>query len=128
MRGLALVFDGQAAPAVEAPARGLDLNPNDRQNFSWHSFLALAHLFAGDAEAAVSGAREDLEARPDWRPMLQVLTAAQAATGRIEDTRRTAARLEVVEMPAGGPDALMRRLKPDWDARLTRLINSTVGP
>lgn len=128
MRGLALVFDVQAASAVEALARRLDLNPNDPQNFTWHSFLALAHLFTGDAEATVTGARESFIVRPDWRPMLQVLTAAQAATGRIEDTRRTAARLEVVEMPAGGPDALMRRLKPDWDARLTRIINSTVYP
>ena len=51
--GMARLYSGDAAGAIAPLTRGLQLNPFDPQNFVWYNTLAYAHLFAGQAQAAL---------------------------------------------------------------------------
>ena len=52
--GMALLFSGRALEATAPLEQGLRLSPYDPQNFVWLNILALAHLFAGRQESALT--------------------------------------------------------------------------
>ncbi|MGA8005889.1 MAG: winged helix-turn-helix domain-containing protein, partial [Burkholderiales bacterium] len=62
--GMARLYAGAPAEAIGPLERGLRLNRYDPQNFVWGNLLALAHLFAGDAEQARASATRAVKLRP----------------------------------------------------------------
>lgn len=80
--GMASLYSGDLRRAVESLTWGLQLNCYDPQNFVWYNVLALARLFAGDAEGALQAAIAALKVRPSWRPAMRTAAAASAALGR----------------------------------------------
>lgn len=124
VHGMAALFAGRAADAVQSLERGLRLNRYDPQNFVWSNILALAYLFGDDAERALKSATVSLQVRPTWRSAMRTAAAACAALGRHEQaaqwTRRWA------ETSALSADALgpLWRCNPAWAQRMQRLVRS----
>ena len=71
--GLARVFAGLAAQAVEPAPTGTRLSPHDPQAFIWLQFLAFAHFLSGACEEALRKGLDHLDA---------VRTTFQAITDR----------------------------------------------
>jgi tetratricopeptide (TPR) repeat protein len=120
--GMSRLFDGRAIEAIAPLEHGLSLNPNDPQNFAWYNLLALAQLFSGDANKAISSANEALKVRPDWRPTYETLAACHAAAGTVDEARRAILRMNELERPDGDAIAPVRELNPHWNNRLSQLI------
>jgi TolB-like protein len=85
VRGMALLYDGDAARAVVSLELGLKLNRYDPQNFVWYTLAALAFLFDGQPERASERAVAALKVRPAWRAAVRTAAAASAALGRVEE-------------------------------------------
>jgi TolB-like protein len=120
--GMSHLFDGRAIEAVSPLDHGLSLNPNDPQNFAWFNLLALAQLFAGEANKATASANEALKVRPDWRPTYETLAACHAAAGNFDDAKRAILRMDALKRPEGDALAPVTKLHPHWSTRLSQLI------
>jgi hypothetical protein len=81
VRGMALLYDGDAARATVSLELGLKLNRYDPQNFVWYTLAALAFLFDGRAERASERAVAALKIRPAWRAAVRAAAGASAALG-----------------------------------------------
>ena len=120
--GLTTLFNGRASQAIAPLQRGLKLNPHDPQNPVWFNLLALAQLFADDAQSALLTAERSLAARPDWRPTLETLACCYAAKGQWGDARRCVQRAAQLQGPPSDFLEPLRRRNPQWRNRLDALV------
>lgn len=117
VRGMALLFGGDAARAAAALELGLKLNRYDPQNFAWYTFGSLAFLFAGEPERAAERAIAALKVRPAWRSALRAAAAAGAALGHV-DERADWQRQWSAAPPSADALAPLWRHQPAWVARM----------
>jgi TolB-like protein/Tfp pilus assembly protein PilF len=124
--GMARLYSGRAREAIDPLEHGLALNPNDPQNLVWYNLLAYAQLFAGEADRALATANTALAIRPTFRPTLETLACCHVALGKLNDARRCASRMNEV----GGPEshflAPLKRLHPEWDERISQMLNQAL--
>jgi adenylate cyclase len=92
--GMGRLFAGRAAQAIEPLQRGLRLNPQDPQAFTWLLLLAFAHLLSSAHEEAAQRAREAVAMRPEWASGQAALACALARLGRAEEARAAVSGLE----------------------------------
>ncbi|MEH2542839.1 MULTISPECIES: tetratricopeptide repeat protein [unclassified Bradyrhizobium] len=121
--GLARLFAGLAREAIEPLEHGLTLNPNDPQNLAWYNLLAHAQLLAGDAESALATANKALAIRPTFRPTFETLTCCHIALGNLDDARQCASRMSELREPQSHFLAPLRQLHPEWDERISQLLD-----
>jgi TolB-like protein len=114
VRGMALLFDGDAAAASTALAEGLRLNRDDPQNFAWFNLFAYARLFCGEPEEALDSARQAQEVRPGWTPALQAEACCLVALERVAAARAALARTRGGADPTGDALAPLRAAQPAW--------------
>ncbi len=121
VHGMACLYSGDAHRAARSLEHGLHLNRYDPQNFVWYNLLALALLFADDAEGALKHAIAASKVRPSWRATMLTAGAANAALGRREDSARWLKQWS--EAPAGA-DAMqpLWRRNPHWAADIAQRI------
>jgi len=124
VHGMAVLYAGRAADAVQSLERGLRLNRFDPQNSVWSNVLALAYLFGDDAERALKFATVSLQVRPTWRPAMRTAAAACVALGRDEQAAQWARRWHGT--PTLSADALgpLWRCNPAWTQRIEQLVQA----
>lgn len=120
VRGMALLFGGDAERAADALELGLKLNRYDPQNFAWYTFASLAFLFAGDSDRAAERAVAALKVRPAWRSALRAAAAAGAALGRDHESVDWQ-RQWLAAPPSADALAPLWRNQPLWAARMEHL-------
>jgi TolB-like protein len=120
--GMARLFSGQALEAIAPLQRGLKLNPHDPQNPVWFNVLALAQLFAGEAQGALQTAARALATRPDWRPTLETMACCYAATGKWDDARRCVRQMANLQIASSDGLAPLRERNPEWRDQLNDLL------
>ena len=120
--GMATLFRGHAGDASASLERGLTLNAYDPQNFVWYDLLALAYLFAGKAEAALTAAIRSQKIRPTWQPTHETLACCYAALGCVEEARNCFEQAANVDRPAGDVLAPLRARNPHWAERMKNLL------
>jgi TolB-like protein len=120
VRGMALLFGGDAVRAAAALELGLKLNRHDPQNFAWYTFAALAFLFAGEPGRAAERAIAALKVRPAWRPALRSAAAAGAALGRIDERADWQRQWSAAPASADAFAPLWRH-HPGWANRMEKL-------
>ena len=120
--GIAHLFSGRASEAITPFRRGLRLSPYDPQNPVWSNFLAVAQLFAGDAEGALLTAARALGTRPDWRPIVETVACCYAATGKWDEARRCVRQMsELPALPFAALAPLWER-NPQWRVQVDDLL------
>jgi tetratricopeptide (TPR) repeat protein len=92
-RALVKIWCGDHAPAIVCLKHALRLNPLDPLVYRVHALLAYAHFFSGPEDEALSWAEKAFLAQPSWLPGQGIVAACYANAGRIEDARRTVARM-----------------------------------
>ena len=120
--GMARLFSGSATEAIEPLEHGLRLNPYDPQNFVWYNVLALAHLFANDANKASETAARALKVRPNWRPTLETLACCEALRGDFHAARVRVEQIATLAEPTGDVFGPLRRQNPRWAEDLAALL------
>jgi adenylate cyclase len=85
--GCVYLHQGDAKRAIAPLEHGIRLSPFDGQGFSWCTFLALAHYFAGDAQTGLETVRQALAVRPHWTPALRVHALCAFASERESEAR-----------------------------------------
>ena len=98
------------------------LPSHDPQNPVWSNFLAVAQLFAGDAEGALLTATRALGTRPDWRPIVETVACCYAATGKWEDARRCVLQMSELQRLHYGVLAPLWEKNPHWRDRVDELL------
>jgi pentatricopeptide repeat protein len=125
--GMARLFSGHAFEAIAPLQRGLKLNPHDPQNPVWFNVLALAQLFAGEAQGALQTAARALATRPDWRPTLETMACCYAASGKWDDARRCVRQMARLQRPSSDGLAPLRERNPKWRDQLNDLLRRAGG-
>jgi len=120
--GMAQLFRGQASDAIAPLQRGLKLSPHDPQNPAWFNCLALAQLFAGDAESALLTAGQALGTRPDWRPTLETMACCYGAVDKWDDARRCVRQMAQLKSPSNDVLAPLWERKPLWRDQMSDLL------
>jgi len=120
VRGMALLFGGDAVRGASSFELGLKLNRYDPQNFAWYMLAATAFLFAGEPERALERAVAALKVRPAWRAALRCAAAACAALGRMHE-RADWQRQWSAAAPSADALAPLWRHQPAWAARMEQL-------
>jgi TolB-like protein len=126
--GMARLYSGDAAAAIETLERGLQLNPFDPQNFAWCNLLAYAYLFTARPQRGLEWASRAQEIRPDWPPANESAICCLMAMGKRKAAAKAA--LELSAMPRMVGDALlpMRRHNPHWNTRLDSWLRTARLP
>jgi tetratricopeptide (TPR) repeat protein len=86
------IYLGEPDLAIEHLTRAIRLSPLDPFTFYGQQGLALAHLFAGRYEDALSWAQKSVQGRPNWRAGMRILPAAAALSGRLKEAQQAMAR------------------------------------
>jgi TolB-like protein/class 3 adenylate cyclase len=86
-------FLGEPERAIERFARSVRLSPLDPRVNGTRGGTAHSHFFLGRYEEAVSWAAMALRDNPDYQPGLRIDAAGNAMAGRVEQARRSVARL-----------------------------------
>jgi len=126
VHGMTSLYSGDAQRAIQSLEHGLRLNHYDPQNFVWYELLALALLFAGDAEGALKHAIAALKVRPSWRAAMRTAGAANAALGRGAEASRWLTRWSEAPATADAMQPLWQ-LNPHWAAEMARLGSEPAG-
>lgn len=113
--GVARLFLGGAAQAIEPLEHGLRLSPHDPQAFIWLQFLAIAHFLAGEHDKAVRRARDAAAKRPESFSAHCALACALAALGHEEEARQAAAQMERILAGGSGLANLLARFVEPTD-------------
>ena len=122
--GLTRLFSGAASEAIAPLDRGLHLNRYDPQNFVWLNSLALAQLFASNAERARDTALASLKIRPLWRSTLVTLACCQTRLGNLHAAREYVGQIEGLEKPASDVFFdLLRKWNPSMADELRTLLH-----
>ena len=124
VHGMAQLFRGSAPKAIPPLERGVTLSPYDPQNFAWYNLLALAHLFSGHPEPALTAAIKARKVRPAWRPTIETLTCCHASLGHAEEARAGAMQLRKLEKPPGDTLGPLRSRNPQWAQQIEDLVRS----
>lgn len=122
--GMAQLFRGRALDAIPPLERGLTLSAYDPQNFAWYNLLALAHLFAGQAEPALAAALMARKVRPAWRPAVETLTCCYASLGRVEEAQSCLAQMRELDKPPGDTLGPLRQRNPQWTVEIAGLLKT----
>ena len=120
--GMALLFSGKAAAAIDPLEHGLRLSPYDPQRFVWFRLLALALFFNGRAEEALPVAVKAIEARPSWPPSLETAAICCVALGRMEEAHRFVGELRDLDRPDADVLAPLREHNPQWAAEISDML------
>jgi TolB-like protein len=120
--GMARLFDGEAERAIAPLRHGLTLNPNDPQNVVWHILLAYAQLLADRPNEALDSAHKALAVHPLFGPTFEALACCAVALGRLDDARQWAERMKEVDGPRSHFVAPIATNQPDYDKRITQLL------
>ena len=120
VRGMALLYGGDAAHATVSLELGLKLNRYDPQNFVWYTLAALAFLFDGQPERASERAVAALKVRPAWRAALRAAAAASAALGRVDEGAGWRCQWSQAP-PSADPLAPLWRCNAAWATRMETL-------
>jgi TolB-like protein/Tfp pilus assembly protein PilF len=91
------VWIGKPNVAIEHLARAMRLSPLDPVIWFAQVGTAHAHFFAGRYDEASSWARMALREVPDLLPALRIAAASEACAGRLDDAKRTMARMRQVD-------------------------------
>jgi tetratricopeptide (TPR) repeat protein len=119
--GMAHLFRGSAADAVQSLRHGLTLNLYDPQNFVWYDLLALAHLTTGDAQSALDAATRSRKVRPSWRPTYEILAVCCAELGHDDQVQDCVQAVSSLDVPPGDALQPARRKHPNFERRLRNL-------
>jgi adenylate cyclase len=84
---------GQGAAALERSEQAFANVLLEPMRYLYEDIGALAAVVAGDRHAALACARRAVERNPRYLPALRTLAVAQVLEGRLDEARRTAARL-----------------------------------
>lgn len=84
---------GRSAAAVEPLELSIRLSPSEFRLFYKHGELALAHLFCGHLDQAVTHARQSLSLRPSYWHARVIMIAALVEAGRMAEARSERERL-----------------------------------
>jgi len=125
--GMARLHCGDAAGAIAPLTRGLQLNPFDPQNFVWYNMLAYAHLFGGDAGAALQFAARAQEVRPDWPPAVVSEICCHVALGQIDAARESHRRLLAMSGAIGDALAALKQRNPHWAQAIEGWLRVAAG-
>lgn len=125
--GMARLHSGDAQGAIAPLTRGLQLNAFDPQNFVWYNTLAYAHLFAGDAAAALRFAARAQEVRPDWPAAVETETCCHAALGHAQAARASRRRWSAMSNTAGDTLTPLKQRNPRWAAAIDGWLRSAAG-
>jgi TolB-like protein/class 3 adenylate cyclase/Tfp pilus assembly protein PilF len=97
LSGWVKLWLGDLDKAIDLQAHAMRLTPRDPQSYWMESATALAHLCAGRyAEASVWAGRA-LSHQPNQLPSLAFSAASDAHLGRLEEARKTVARMRELE-------------------------------
>ena len=91
--GLVKIWLGDHALAIDRLTQAMRLSPLDPLLYRVHSLLAYAHFFSGHDEEAWSWAESAFLTQSSFLPVVGIFAACHAKAGRIEDARRTVARI-----------------------------------
>ena len=91
--GLVKIWLGEHALAIDRLTHAMRLSPLDPLLYRVHGLLAYAHFFSGHDEEAWSWAERAFLAQSSFLPVVGIFAACHAKASRIEDARRTVARI-----------------------------------
>ncbi|RWM23558.1 MAG: transcriptional regulator [Mesorhizobium sp.] len=120
--GMGQLFRGSASEAIAPLEHGLMLNPYDPQNFVWFNVLALAYLFAGQANEALAAAIKARKIAPDWRPAHETLACCYVSLGHLPEARSCVEPMREMENPSGDALAPLRLRNPHWANEMAHLL------
>jgi TolB-like protein/DNA-binding SARP family transcriptional activator len=109
------VYLGDSKTAIEHFDRGRRLNPLDSTHHVGWNMLGLAHLSAGDFEAAESAADKALNVAPKYVPGLRIKLIACGLLGRSSEGRDAVKRLLAIN-----PNESIQWMKAFWGAPMHR--------
>jgi len=118
--GLARLYLGEPALAIEHLARAMRLSPLDPLIGQMQAETAHAHFFAGRYDEASSWAGRALRHPPDSHNTLRIAVASSALAGRLEQAQKALARLRRLD-PALRVSNLKDRLGPYRPEDIARL-------
>ncbi|MCW8088293.1 winged helix-turn-helix domain-containing tetratricopeptide repeat protein [Sabulicella glaciei] len=93
------IFACQSEKAIGLLERAMRLSPHDHEKVLMFSGTALAHLVAGDWDAAIHWADRSVRYTPSWLSGRRMLVGALMLSGRGADAREAAADLRSVVPP-----------------------------
>ncbi|MER8767456.1 winged helix-turn-helix domain-containing protein [Mesorhizobium sp. M0960] len=120
--GMGQLFRGSASEAIAPLEHGLMLNRYDPQNFVWFNVLALAYLFAGQANEGLVAAIEARKVGPTWRPTYETLACCYVSLGRLPEARSCVELMREMENPTGDALAPLRLRNPHWADQMADLL------
>jgi adenylate cyclase len=91
--GMVKIWLGKHALAIDRLMHAMRLNPFDPLLYRAHALLAYAHFFSGHDDEALPWANKTFLAKPSFLPGAGIAAACYAKASRIEDARRTVARM-----------------------------------
>jgi TolB-like protein/Flp pilus assembly protein TadD len=86
-QGGARAWGGRPREAIESLRTAMRLSPFDPRMTGWLHFMARAHYWAGDYEAAIAVARRLRISSAHFRPVYTTLIAALGQMGEVEEAR-----------------------------------------
>jgi TolB-like protein len=86
--GFLRTWRGEPQSAIAHFERAMRLSPVDPELYRMQAGLAMAHLFAGQLEAASSWAEEAYKTLPSFLMAVGIVAASRALAGRQEEARR----------------------------------------
>jgi tetratricopeptide (TPR) repeat protein len=120
------VYLGDSQTAIEHFNRGRRLNPLDSTHHLGWNMLGLAHLSAGNFEAAESAADKALNVAPKYAPGLRIKAIACGLLGRSAEGRDAVKRLLAIN-----PNESIQWMKAFWGLPMQRnprlLVNIVEG-
>jgi TolB-like protein len=91
--GLARVSLGEPEAAIEHAARAIRLSPQDPQMFAMEIAIAVAHLFSGRPDQALSWAEKAVQERPNFFVGTCIAAASAALAGKLAEAEKALVRL-----------------------------------
>jgi tetratricopeptide (TPR) repeat protein len=95
--GLLKTYVGEPDDAIERLGRAMRLSPLDRELYWMQAGMGLAHFVAGRYAEGVTWAERAIRENPTYLPGYRTATVCLALSGRLDEARRTAARLQALD-------------------------------
>ncbi|MEM9057911.1 MAG: tetratricopeptide repeat protein, partial [Pseudomonadota bacterium] len=112
--GSTLSSSGRVEDSIPAVQKAMCLSPQDPLLHEFHYTIASAHFQARRYPEAVEAARKSLALKPEQPSALQVLSAALALNGALDEARASAERLK--QLVPGLSEARLRQYMNDDSA------------
>jgi adenylate cyclase len=97
LRGAVSLFVGQHDVALEQLTHALRLSPLDPETYLAETNIALAHVFQGRYDEAMTWAAKALRRQPNWIAAMRASAVASALGGKIDEARKIMARMRQVD-------------------------------